>query len=203
MTRYKERLFDTEALTDDYLLQVFLDQATQTEGYSQALEIGRKNSTGGIWLIGGFVFRNIVKGVYDTPVTSDVDFDFIVDGLPNEYALEAEWSYSTNSYGNPKLIGGKYEIDLIPLKAVHSITRREVAPTIKNFLTGTPLTIQSIVYDVNNNCLVGEIGLNAIRTRTVAINNPEQAIHSARLKGISVSELVTNVAKSLQFDYQL
>lgn len=104
-----------------------------------------------------------------------------------------------NSYGNPKLVGPTYEIDYIPLENISSIIRRGLEPTIENFLTGTPLNVQSIVYDVVNNKVMGDIGIKSIEDRVIAINDMEQAKHRADKKGVTPNDLVTDIAE--QFDF--
>lgn len=190
----KEIVMPTDEITADFLKAV--------EGcaeFQEAVSIVRKNSEGSIYLIGGFVYRNIVNNLYSTPVTADVDFDFIVQATSPELSLPTGWNAVKNSYGNPKLKGPNYEIDLVLIDNIHSVIRRGLDPTIENFLSGTPLNVQSIVYDVTNNQVMGEIGISAIRTRTVRVNNIIQAQHSAGLKGKTVEELVKTVAESLQF----
>ena len=151
-------------------------------------------------MIGGFVYRMIVRELYCVPVTSDIDFDFIVEIIAQKFDSPPGWVAVSNSYGNPKLKGPRYEIDLVPLDNIHSVLRRGLEPTIENFLSGTPLTVQSIAYDVSNGRVIGDIGVSAIRARTVGVNDVVQANHRAELKGKSVQELVREAADSLDFD---
>ncbi|HLD05561.1 MAG TPA: hypothetical protein VJG90_07610 [Candidatus Nanoarchaeia archaeon] len=61
----------------DDLLPLFKRALQDNPTYEEALEIVRKNSTGKIWIIGGFVARNIAYQLYGHPEPNS-DFDFIV-----------------------------------------------------------------------------------------------------------------------------
>jgi hypothetical protein len=190
-------------LVSDEITEAFLKAVKDCPEFSEAVGIVKRNARGSIWLIGGFVYRSIVEELYGTPLTPDVDFDFIVESPAQEFTLPPNWEVAINSYGNPKFRGPNFEIDLIPLKQIHSITRRGIEPTIENFLSGTPLTVQAIAFDVTNNRVIGEIGISAIKEKRVGVNNLAQTNHSARLKGKSVEELVKDVADSLRFQAEL
>jgi hypothetical protein len=177
--------------------EVFLRFASQKPEFREAVDLVQQNSEGNVWLVGGYVCRGIIQELYSIPM-GDYDFDFVVE-MEKEIVLPESWKKKVNSYGNPKLVGLDYEIDYIPLNNIHSIQRRGLKPTIENFLSGTPLTIQSIAYDVANGEVIGEAGMKAIEMRTVAINNPEQAQHRAQLKGKTIEELVIEIAA--QFDF--
>lgn len=177
----------------------FLKVANTFPEFKEAVEIVKSNSKGNIYLIGGFVCRSIIQDLYNVPMSKDVDLDFIVEE-EQDIKLPTNWTKTINSYGNPKLIGPRYDIDYIPLKSIHSILRRNLEPTIENFLSGTPLNVQSIVYDVTNNKVIGDIGIKAILEKRVAVNNKEQAEYSANKKGVSVEEFVKDIAKQFNFN---
>ena len=176
----------------------FLRVANTYPEFKEAINIVNANSEGNMWLIGGFVCRCIIQDLYKIPMSKDVDLDFIVE-KPAQIKLPLGWEKKENSYGNPKFVGPNYEIDYIPLNSVHSIIRRNLKPTIENFLSGTPLNIQSIIYDVTNNKVMGDIGIKSIREKFIAVNDIEQAKHRAQKKGVNVSDLVLDIAK--QFDF--
>lgn len=178
--------------------QIYADFVLQDENFQEAFNIVRRNSTGDVWLIGGSVYRNIAHLLYETD-KAPVDFDFIVESPNSIIVLPQDWRLSKNKYGNPKFIGEKFSVDFVPLKTVHSINRRGLEFTFANFLTGTPLTIQSIGYNPVKNTLEGNIGLEAIRTKSVAVNNFEQAEIYARKKGKPIKEVIREKAESLGF----
>ncbi len=131
-------------------------------------------------------------------MSKDVDLDFIVE-KPLPIKLAADWKIVNNSYGNPKLIGPHFEIDYIPLNNINSIIRRGLDPTIDNFLSGTPLNVQSIAFDITDNKVIGDVGIKSIQEKIVSVNNKEQAEYSAKKKAVTVTELVTNIANQFNF----
>ena len=169
--------------------------------FEEALDIVTANSQGDIWLIGGFVYRNIAAELYKLQ-RPNVDLDFIVE-LPitiDKMNLPDNWIIQQNKYGNPKFINGSKQIDFVPLQTVQSIIRRKLDASIVHFLTGTPLTIQSIAYDVHKREIIGQIGINAIKNKTVAINNLEQAIYAVQKKNKTLEQYIKEKADSLHFN---
>ncbi len=180
--------------------QKFTTFIEKDEQFRKALGIIRDNSKGKIWLIGGYVSRNLANLLYGTGEPQAADFDFVAEHICDKIIAPPSWKISNNRYGNPKLVNGKIEIDLIPLTNILSIQRRGLEPTIENWLSGAPLTIQSICYEIGSGKLIGEVGIESLVRKTAGINNKESAESSAMKKGISVSELVKRTAESFQFE---
>src|SRR3972149_9427711 len=70
---------------------------------SEAIEIARRNSQGKMWIIGGFVYRNIIKEIYgETKEKSFIDIDFLLENVSLErrriYHPE-NWEMSLTRYG--------------------------------------------------------------------------------------------------------
>ncbi len=173
--------------------------------FHEALMLVCQNSKGRTWLIGGAVFRTLANIMYGTPVPPETDFDFIVDELEKKIVFREDegWRLEENHYKNPKLIKGDLSVDLIPLAKVHSIVRRGVEPTIENFLSGTPLNIQSLAYDCVSRRLMGRIGLGAICHKVVAVNNIDQCVIQASRKNLTIPELIRKYADELGFEAEL
>ena len=123
----------------------------------------------------------------------------LVENTVNHFTLSGEWGIQQNRFDTPKFVCGNNSIDYVPLNKVYSITSRNLSPTIENFLTGVPLTIQYIAYDVYENKVIGEIGIDALRRRVIEINDVHFAEYAARKKGISVEEMVKKKAESMGF----
>ena len=85
--------------------------------------------------------------------------------------LPEEWQIKINSFGSPKMIKNDIKIDYVPLDDIDHIKRRGLEPTIKNFISGVPLTIHSIVYHLQTQTIEEVVGLKALETKTVGINN--------------------------------
>ena len=113
--------------------------------YHEALGVVSKNSSGKIWLIGGFVYRTIASQLYGLP-KPEVDLDFIVKESVEEFDLPEGWIVKRNRFGNPKFVNGNKQIDYVPLDNIHSILYRGLEPTIENFLSGNPLTVQALAF---------------------------------------------------------
>lgn len=178
--------------------QLFLNGTKDNSQLREALEIVKSNSSGKIWLIGGFVYRTIASQLYGIP-KPEVDFDFIVENAVEHFTLPKDWSVQQNRFGNPKLVNGNNSIDYVPLDKVYSITSRALPPTIENYLSGVPLTVQSLAYDIYENKVMGDIGIDALKRRVVEINNLHFAEYAASKKGISVDEMIKRKAGSLRF----
>ena len=97
------------------------------------------------------------------------------------------------------MINGKVEIDYIPLDKIYSIIKRKMTPKIENYLSGVPLKIAAIAYDVKRGKLVDGGGLEAIKNRKVAVNNFFFANIAARKKGLTLREFILKKAASLNF----
>ncbi len=178
--------------------QAFVSGARECEDFLEAVDIIKGNSSGKAWLVGGFVYRTIASQLYglSNPI---VDFDFIIQDSINDFNLPPGWRVIINAYGNPKFVNGKKKIDYVPLSSVYSILRRQVEPTIENYLTGVPLTIQSIAYDVDEEKVIGEIGINAVQKRVVGVNNLPLAEYAAKRKNKSLRAMIQEKADGLGF----
>ena len=183
-------------MTKEKLNSIFIKELSSNEAYKRALGVVRKNRSGRIWLIGGFVFRTLAYKLYGCK-SPRKDFDFIVEDIIKLLILPKGWQELETKFGNPKLKKDNLVIDLISLSNIHSIRARNMKPTIKNFLSGTPLTIQSIAFDVDNQRLIGKIGLRSLKDKTVGINNREEYKYVYRIYGDLYS--VKRFANSLGF----
>src|SRR3989344_5528148 len=144
-------------------LETPLKQMLELEDrFITAVGIARRNSYGGLWLIGGTVFRRLALIRNGTPVPDGCDFDLIVGDMKSTLYVPSGWSVEANRFGNPKFLGPDgIEIDFCPLEKVHSIVRRKVEPTMENWATGTPLTVQAVAFDCDKIELTGDIGIQA------------------------------------------
>ncbi|MDP3963448.1 MAG: hypothetical protein Q8Q39_03045 [bacterium] len=167
--------------------------------YYEALRVARMNARGKIWVVGGYVFRSLAHVLYGTSLPES-DVDVIVERLRGSLTVPSGWRVTHNRYGNPKFVSGKREVDIIPMGNILSILRRRLPATIEHFATGTPLTIQSIAYDVDEQRIIGEIGMRAIMNRMIAINDPVQARLYAERKEKSIKKIIREKAESLNFE---
>jgi hypothetical protein len=182
------------------ITEAFLLSIKDCQELSRALEIVKINSKGNIWLIGGFIYRNIAHQLYNSQKPK-VDLDFIIERETESYYLPMEWAKSENRFGNPKFINviTHESIDFVPLENIYSIKRRKLEPLIENYLSGVPLNIQSIAFDVYQNKIIGEAGINAIKNKTVEVNDIYFAKYAAKKKGIKLNQMIKEKAEDLGF----
>jgi len=180
--------------------KLFLDGMEGCKEFDEALSIVRMNSLGNVWLIGGSVYRTIASQLYGIQ-KPDVDFDFIIEKPTSvkDFNLPEKWTVSANRFGNPKLIGPTQNIDFVPLKNIYSIKHRNLESSIDVYLTGVPLTIQSIAYDVTKNKVIGNIGMLALRNKVVEVNDLYYAQYCVLKKGKSLNEYIHEKADGLNF----
>lgn len=203
-TRYREDIINY----DKTLTVIFRDFVKYSSEFKEALDIIEKNSKGKIWLIGSFLYRNIINKIRKRKLKSleEIDIDFLVrERSEEEIYIPEGWELRMTSYGNPYFLKREdnIKVDLNYLFNMHSILTRDIEPTIESFLTGTPLTVQSIVYDCDKKKVGGEIGINSIKKRIVKINHLPEAGFEAQNKGISLVELIRQKAEELRFKYIL
>lgn len=180
------------------ITEIFLSGAKDREEFPEALEIVKNNSSGNIWLIGGFVYRTIASQLYGLP-KPEVDLDFVVEYPVSYFNLPSGWKVDRNRFGNPKLVNGKKQIDFVPLKNIYSIIQRQLEATIENYLTGVPLTVQSIAYDLTKNKVIGEIGITALQRKIVKVNDIYFAKYAAKKKNKSLQSMIQEKAEGLGF----
>ena len=180
------------------LSDVFREFLTKDAEFSLAKEIVLQNSTGRNWLIGGYLYRSLAYLLYGT-LRPSVDFDFVVEEPREKTVLPVSFELKENRYDNPKFVGKTFSIDFVPLTTIHSINRRRLKPTIENYLTGTPLTVQSIAYEIGTSRLIGDVGIRALLCKEVGVNNLSQAKIYAEKKGQSIEEIIRKKAESLRF----
>ena len=178
--------------------ELFLKGTRDSEDFYEAMAIARRNSSGRIWLIGGFVFRTIASQLYGVPMPK-VDLDLLIERPAYGFNLPGGWAERKNRFGNPKLIGKNKEIDYVPLGNVHTLLVRKLGPTIENFLSVVPLTIHDLVFDVYSNEIIGTRGMDAIRRKVVEVADRDSAEYSAAMKGQTLKDMIKEKADSLGF----
>ena len=170
---HTNQFLSMETLNAKELNNLLYRSLSKNKIYLEALSIVKKNSSGKVWLIGSGVYKTLLNVLYGH--TYDIkDWDFIVEKIKSTLNLENNWKVGETKGGNPKLKKNDFVIDLISLDNIHSIQTRNLSPSIANYLTGTPLTIQSLAFDVDENLILGEVGIKSILTRTISVNNASE-----------------------------
>jgi len=188
-----------EKFTIEYLSKVLTKKLESNPQFIEICKFVSQNTSGNIWLIGGAVSRTLASELYNTPGV-DCDFDFVTDAsLKSPLVVPQGWSVSYRKFGNPTFARGNITVDLWPLSTHSYISENKLSPTIENLFKGVSYTIQAMAYDVKTKKIVGEIGIAALKDRKFAVNNLKIASDEARRKGTTVSERMTQKAKSMDF----
>lgn len=166
--------------------------------YLDIIKLLESNTSGKVYMLGGGVFRQIASKYWHVNIDYR-DFDFVATEVVDDLVLPFGWVGQKNSYGAHKIFTGETSIDLWSHSQQHSIISRDIPFTIESVLQLTPLTIQSIAYDLQEGVVMGHAGLEAIRSRTVGVNCLDQAKHYCSLKGCTVNEFVQQKAAALNF----
>lgn len=161
-------------LTSEYLSKAFQDITKRDFCFNEALNIVKQNCHGRIWLIGGYLYKNLVRFLYPECEAKAKDLDFLVEGKEMNYnmVIPNGWRIETSKFGCTRLIGNS-KIDIIDIEEFYPISAYGVSPTINNFLIYSPLNIQSIAYDVFEKKVLGDIGIHALEKKIIAVNNSE------------------------------
>jgi hypothetical protein len=184
-----------KSLADKF--QPFLENLT----FKDVLDLVKQNSQGKIWIIGGFLYKNLASALYNIP-PYEYDIDFIVEHKNKELKKVDGWEIQTNRYANPNYVNDKCKMSFTDIhKAIRISGFRN--PTILDFILDTPLNIQSIAYDISNNSLVGDLGISALKEKVVRINNMAQAEFYAKRKNKTLEEIVSDKAGELGFQMML
>jgi hypothetical protein len=114
--------------------------------FKETLSLVEQNSQGKIWIIGGFLYKNLASALYGiTPY--EYDIDFIVEHKNKELKKVDGWNIVNNSYLNPNYVRDTCKMSFTD---IHNAIRVSGIrnPTIENFILDTPLNVQSIAYDI-------------------------------------------------------
>lgn len=186
-------------LTLDYFSCIFNQFLEKDKRYQEALGIVRANSKGGVWLIGGYVFRNLIRELYGRGKPSK-DLDFLVEEPVKRFNLPRGWKIEESRFGSPKFIKGDEQIDFIPLGNVVHINFYGLERTIANFLERVPFNIHSIAYDVQRKRVIGRIGKEALKQKIVRVNDLKMAELYAKRYKTTIESLLRKKAKELGFE---
>lgn len=181
------------------LNKAFSEHISQHKQFKEVLRVVKDNSEGKIWLIGGFLYKTLASILYGQGVHIK-DFDFIIEKMKSPLVISKDWEESKTGFDNPKLKNGNLIVDLVPLNNIHSVQRRNLKPSIENYLSGTPLTVQSLAFDVVSQEIIGEVGLKSLFDEVIEINNQESYVHVTNKWGSAYS---TRKADDLNFELRV
>lgn len=169
--------------------------------FLEVLDLVKQNSKGKKWIIGGFVYKNLAHALYGGEIYN-YDIDFIVEEKNDILKKVDGWEIKVNNYGSQNYLRDNNKMNFTDIHKAVRISKLE-NPTIEDFIKDTPLNIQSIAYDLEKEEIIGEKGIEALKDRTIRINNKEQADFYAERKGKELVEIMKEKAKELNFGYEL
>ncbi len=176
---------------------IIIKKAIEEDGeFQRALKIVQRNSDGKIWVAGSFVFRNLASAIHNLPKPVFKDYDFIVEKINKKLEVEQGMNFTLNTFGGVKIVNGSITIDVWEPKDVYLATD----PSIENYLKTVSLNIQSIAYSIENNKVLGEIGLDAITNKKIAINNLNKLKYYTNKKGITIENYIDQKVKNWGFE---
>ena len=148
------------------LLQIVSGVILQNEDFKEAVAITRRNCSEKVWLIGGFLYKNIAHELYGSK-KSTKDFDLVVEGaVPDDKIVLPEgWEFTINRFGNPKFSDGKRKIDFIPLERIRWIRIKGLQPGIENYFDGAPFNVHYLAYCIDDREILGDVGINALEEK--------------------------------------
>jgi len=183
-------------------LSVCLEEVLEQDNeFNDALQIVKQNCLGKIWMIGGGVYKNLIKIFYPNTHLKINDLDFLVEQRESyeDFVLPKNYSISYSRFFGIKL-DGKMKIDIIEIEQFMPSAINFVEPTIGNFLLHSPLNIQSIAYDVFEKRVIGDVGINAIKEKKVCVNNYDSVVFCSRIRNMTVRDMIKEQAEALNFE---
>lgn len=188
-------------LSLDFLSEDFARKAYADPRFREAIDIASQNSRGRIWLIGGFLYKSLIKTVYGFDVPAK-DFDFVVENVRGKLDLPEGWTSRTNRFGNPEL-NGTAQIDLIPLGNILYLRKKGLDPTIANYISSVNLNICAMAFDLRNEEIINGGGIEALEEMVIGVHNLEMAEISAKMYNTGVNEMIRKKAGELHFQARL
>ena len=174
---------------------IFLEETKNKREFNESSEILKKNFPNGAYLTGSYLYGNIVSKLYGKKQPT-VELDYLVKEEINNLDLPENWTKLKDKEGKTKLIGPKYNIHIMPIN-FYSI-RPDIFNILEDYLSRTPLSIQSMVYDINNEELVGENGIYSLDYRVLIPNMDFDLVRKiAKEKGKGPYEYIYDNAKKL------
>jgi hypothetical protein len=184
------------------ITKYFLGAFEDDDSAKEAVDLVKRNSSGKIWLVGGYVYRKIVEELYCRKQKIK-DIDLVIEHPHKNLDLSAGWNIYYNRHGNPKLKNGELVIYYIPLASIVRYFTGSSKPNMDDFFKGNLLNVQSLAYDFEREKVIGDVGICSILEQTVRFHKPE--IHKEYLEklGITAEQYARKKAESLKFKLEL
>ena len=182
-------------------LEIIKKCINKDENFNEALEIAEGNSSGGkIWIVGSFLYKNILKEKYGLDNLIVKDYDFILENQ-TEYSkawAPENWEIRKTFFGSPRFVKEKLQVDAYELsKATKDFRKNNSEEKIRSYLKNVLFDIQAMAYDIKNEKIYDEGSINAIERKEMKVTCLEDSIGIANKKGISLKEYLDYKAKGI------
>ncbi len=163
-----------------------------------AFEALRTTYQGKFWVVGGFITSIAIPLLHGYSVNHHTDLDLLLaeevdyDQIPTMDG----WERTESFFGSLRFKKGEDQVDIWSLSDVVVFQERGLDQTIENYLETVPLTTQSLVYDPEEKKLLGPMGLKALETRTVRINDRREILGASWR---TVEDYIKNKAGNIGF----
>jgi len=189
-------------LSREKLVEIINSSILLDKDFQEALNIVRENSSGKVWLVGGFLYKNLAHNLYSSK-KSTKDFDLVVEDSNYKLTLPEDWRIRKNHFDGLKFVNGEKQIDFMPLASLDYIKMNKLSPCMHNFLEGGGLNIHCLAYDIFGKEIFGDIGIKALEQKVISAYNLEMLEYGARKYGKIPNEIIKSKAEELGFRAQL
>ena len=177
-------------------------EAYADEKFREAVGVVSVNSRGKIWLIGGFLYKTLIKEVYGTEIQCK-DFDFIVERTRGRLDLPEGWKSRTNRFGNPELSSKDNCVDLIPLSNLLYLRKKKIEPSIDNLLASVNFSVFALAFYLREEKIIDGGGVSALEEKVVRVHNLEAAKLSSEIYSTPINDMLRLRAEELRFTAEL
>lgn len=171
--RHKENILNnirTPYVVDNTSLTGLFQHIIHETNVQEILDILSHNTSGNLYLVGGFVYRSLALRLQGKEFGTLPDLDFVTDKIDFK-SIPKEWKVGNNKYGGLKITTARFSIDIDEFRHHVNIKHLSLPHTVNSYLLAVPLNIQSIAYDVRNKNILGDIGIESLNERKICVNN--------------------------------
>lgn len=189
---------------EDYL-KIIRQCVLEDKNFDEALDLVKANSLGGdIWVVGSFLYKNILKSKYGIQNLLVKDYDFMLEKQRDysETVVLPGWTKEDTYYGGPRFFNGRFGVDVYPIgEALKNFSIDcadfDYEKMMRAYLQGTIFDVQAIAYNYSKDFLVDEGALNAIEERKSRVTCVDSCVGISKKKGISIEEYLDYKSRDL------
>jgi len=141
-----------------------------------AVKTIKKVYSGNFWLVGGYISNIAIPIIHDYSLDKPTDVDIVLQE-PFDCSLIPDiksWERTKTFHDGLRYLKDEEGIDIWTLDSCFGIKKRGLDLTIQNYLLTVPLTSQALAYDFDKKEIYNEIGLRALETKTVEVNDQKE-----------------------------